>query len=106
MSHRPRLPAYGEAHPGVEESCDVCDPPVLPPLPAPERAVYFEAWTDADGCFQLSISEIDEKGLGSGYRILGPKFTGSSRRIHKVRVDPRMARSIRTYLDKIEEGAA
>jgi hypothetical protein len=63
-----------------------------------------DGWT---GQLQLSIRDnnVDGNGRevagGGGYRLAGPKFNGSSKRVLSARIGHVEARQIRRYLDKI-----
>jgi hypothetical protein len=59
-----------------------------------------DRWT---GQFQLSINKRDENGSGDGYRLLGPKYNGSSRTLQSVTLSARDRDEIRAYLDLIED---
>lgn len=48
---------------------------------------------------QMSIDYADENGDGHGYRLAGPKFSGSSSRIFVHRLSSSDADRIRQYLD-------
>lgn len=57
--------------------------------------VYFDLdRDDLTGGLQLSIND----GNG-GYRIVGPKFSGSSKRLQHYRISERDAEKIKEYLD-------
>lgn len=58
--------------------------------------VSKDGWT---GGIQLGISELDEYGRGHGFRIAGPKYNGSQKRLLEVELDQRAADEIRSYLD-------
>jgi hypothetical protein len=55
----------------------------------------------ATGRLQLAIRKTDESGAGHGYRIAGPKFTGTGSVLleHKLNADD--ADEIRRYLDAV-----
>lgn len=57
------------------------------------------------GGIQVSISELDEKGAGGGYRILGPKFCAchQSELLAKHTLDARDANAISQYLSRVED---
>lgn len=58
----------------------------------------------ADGHgWQLSISVVDERGGGHGFRIFGPTYAGCSENLRRVRVTADMAKEIRAYLDRVSE---
>jgi hypothetical protein len=50
---------------------------------------------------QLSISKLDENDAGNGYRLAGPKFTGSGEVLLSRTLDERDAAEIRRYLDAV-----
>lgn len=52
-----------------------------------------DGWT---GGLQLSINDTD---AGHGYRLMGPKFNGSSKLIASRELDERDVAEIRAYLD-------
>lgn len=58
--------------------------------------VSRDGWTKG---LQLSINQRDEKGLGSGYRLAGPKFNGSGETLLTRTLTEEDAKEIRTYLD-------
>lgn len=47
------------------------------------------------GAIQVCI-ETD----GSGFRLLGPKYDGTGKRLHRKKIDARAAAEIRALLDK------
>lgn len=53
------------------------------------------------GQLQLSISHVDENGVGLGHRLAGPKFNGSSETVLSRTLDARDASEIRTFLDAV-----
>jgi hypothetical protein len=55
-----------------------------------------DGWTKG---LQLNIAQLDQDGCGTGYRIAGPKYNGSSENLLRCEVDERDAREIRKYLD-------
>ena len=55
-----------------------------------------DGWT---GALQLCI----EHEGGSGFRLAGPKYNGSSKRLLTHEITPGQADEIRTYLDQSEE---
>lgn len=57
--------------------------------------VCKDGWT---GGLQLGISQIDENDCGHGYRIAGPKYNGSQKRLLTHTLDRRDADEIRSYL--------
>ncbi|MFI0822272.1 hypothetical protein ACH4TX_42135 [Streptomyces sp. NPDC021098] len=57
--------------------------------------VCKDGWT---GGLQLGISQLDENGTGTGYRLAGPKYNGSQKRLLKHTLDERDAEEIRGYL--------
>lgn len=60
--------------------------------------VSRDGWTKG---IQLSINRLDEKGIGHGYRIAGPKFNGSGEMLLKHELSQRDADEIRGYLDAV-----
>ena len=60
--------------------------------------VSKDGWT---GGYQISIGELDENGAGSGYRIAGPKFNGSSNVVKHVELTENDARKIMPFLEKL-----
>lgn len=58
--------------------------------------VSRDGWTKG---LQLSINQRDEKGLGSGYRLAGPKFNGSGETLLTRTLTEQDAKEIRAYLD-------
>lgn len=50
---------------------------------------------------QVSIGVFDQDGKGSGYRLLGPKYTGTSRSVARARLNLRDAIAIRGALDQV-----
>lgn len=53
-----------------------------------------DGWT---GGYQLAIDDD----AGTGFRISGPKYNGSSKRVIRHKLTERDANNIRAYLDKI-----
>lgn len=53
------------------------------------------------GGVQVSINVTRPNGAGHGYRILGPKYSGSSEPIAQTTLTARDAEMIRKYLDKV-----
>jgi len=71
------------------------------PAPGKDRItleVSRDGWTNG---VQLSINKLDEKGVGWGYRIAGPKFNGSGETLLKRELDQRDVDEIRRYLDAV-----
>ena len=62
--------------------------------------ILKDGWT---GQLQLSIQAYDEEGDGDGYRLIGPKFNGSSTLLRSVDLSARDIQEIRSYLDRAEE---
>lgn len=60
--------------------------------------VFRDDWTKR---LQLSIDVEDANGGGSGYRLDGPKFNGSSKALLRCRIDERAAQQMRAYLDRV-----
>lgn len=44
--------------------------------------------------YQLSINKVDERGVGHGYRIFGPKYIGDTILLRKTTLNERDAREI------------
>jgi hypothetical protein len=57
-----------------------------------------DGWTNG---IQLSINRLNEEGVGSGYRLAGPKFNGSGKTLLTRTLDQRDADEIRTCLDAV-----
>lgn len=57
-------------------------------------SIYEDGWTSG---LQLSVEDDD-----GGYRIIGPKFNGSSKRRASRVLDDRDIAMIRRYLDQAE----
>jgi hypothetical protein len=57
-----------------------------------------DGWTKG---LQLNIAQLDEKGNGSGYRLYGPKYNGSSERLIRHELTERDAAEIRQALDAV-----
>lgn len=57
-----------------------------------------DGWT---GALQLSISKLDENGVGHGRRLAGPKFNGSTKPLLSRELDERDADEIRAYLNAV-----
>ncbi|WP_432111391.1 hypothetical protein [Streptomyces sp. YPW6] len=55
-----------------------------------------DGWTQN---LQLNIVTLDENGTGTGYRLAGPKYNGSSENLLRVELDERDAAEIRAALD-------
>lgn len=62
-----------------------------------------DGWTNR---LQLNIAQLDETGRGNGYRLAGPKYNGSSKRLLRCEVDERDASEIRGFLDAAFPAAA
>ena len=65
---------------------------------------HCELHVDRDGLtgsLQLGISIVDEEGAGGGYRIAGPKYSGSGSNVLRHVLDQRDADEIRRHLDRI-----
>lgn len=72
---------------------------------ANQPGVHLEIWRGHNGALQVSISELDEKGTGHGYRLYGAKFCACcwrERLVDKV-LDKRDADEIRSYIDKVPD---
>lgn len=52
------------------------------------------------GGLQLAINERHPDGSGGGFRIAGPKFSGTGQDLLRAKVDERTAKEVRYYLDK------
>ncbi|WP_240812564.1 hypothetical protein [Streptomyces sp. DASNCL29] len=66
-----------------------------------ERIVFDvdrDGWTKG---LQLNIAQLDENGSGTGYRLHGPKYNGSSKNLIRHVVDERDAAEIRQMLDAV-----
>lgn len=62
--------------------------------------IYIDVDRDRyTGQLQVSISRRDKDGLGYGYRIAGPKYTGSSENLIRHKLTERDANEIRTYIN-------
>jgi hypothetical protein len=57
-----------------------------------------DGWTKG---LQLNIAHLDENGTGSGYRLAGPKYNGSSENLLRRELDERDVREIRAFLDAV-----
>jgi len=65
-----------------------------------ERTLNLEVSKDAlTGGIQLSINDVDSEGVGHGYRIAGPKFSGDGKILMTADLDTETRREIRRYLD-------
>ena len=64
--------------------------------------VYVEVWENHAGV-QVSISDLDDNGAGDGYRLLGPKFDGTSRLLAKHELDERDAAELERFAKKVRE---
>lgn len=53
------------------------------------------------GRLQLAVHKVDEAGAGHGYRIAGPKFSGSGRTLLTHVLNEEDAAEIRRYLDTV-----
>ncbi|MFJ1995281.1 hypothetical protein [Streptomyces asiaticus] len=60
-------------------------------------AVDRDGWTNG---LQLQIASLDENGHGSGYRLAGPKYNGSGKRLLEEELSARDVTEIRKFLDK------
>lgn len=58
------------------------------------------------GRLQLGISVEDERGAGHGYRIAGPKYSGTGTNVLRAALDERDIAQIRSYLDIAERALA
>lgn len=50
---------------------------------------------------QVSLSKLDARGNGHGYRLAGPKFSGSGEPLLECRLGEQDAAEIRRYLDAV-----
>lgn len=62
--------------------------------------ITFEISRERGG-LQLSVNEVDERGSGGGYRIFGPKFSGTSTVLRSYVVDERDAREVIRYMQRV-----
>ena len=63
--------------------------------------IYFNVDRDRyTGALQLSVSEINEEGMGLGRRIAGPKYAGDSISLLAQKIDSRDAEAIIEILRK------
>jgi hypothetical protein len=53
---------------------------------------------EVGGAIQVSIGQEDERGVGHGYRIMGPSFAGNSRLLNRKVLKERDAREIQAYI--------
>ncbi|WP_413102254.1 hypothetical protein [Streptomyces sp. Inha503] len=60
-------------------------------------AVDRDGWTNG---LQLQIANLDENGHGSGYRLAGPKYNGSGKRLIEEELSARDVAEIRKFLDE------
>jgi len=51
------------------------------------------------GALQLQLTQLDQDGNGTGYRLYGPKYQGASRTVFERDLDERDAAEIRRMLD-------
>lgn len=61
-----------------------------------------EVTVDRDGVtggLQVSIQKVDGNGAGHGYRIAGPKYSGTGENLLTHALTERDAREVRWYLD-------
>lgn len=54
------------------------------------------------GAFQMSISLTDERGVGGGYRLHGPKYIGTSSPVFSCTLTALERKKIREYLDQAD----
>lgn len=62
---------------------------------------HVEIHVDRDGLtgrLQIGISRVDDAGAGGGYRLAGPKYSGTGANLLKHRLDERDAREILRYI--------
>ncbi|MFC8583486.1 hypothetical protein ACFUGD_02750 [Streptomyces sp. NPDC057217] len=62
--------------------------------------LVFEINRTPGGALQLQIAQLDEDGLGSGYRLAGPKYLGDSDTVLTAAITEADADQIRRYLDR------
>lgn len=62
---------------------------------------YTKVVIEADDRGRMSISAMDDQGVGGGYRLAGPKFCGCcpGKTTARAELDERDVREIRSYLD-------
>jgi hypothetical protein len=66
------------------------------------ETVSISAWLDqATGLYQLDIGVQDENGYGHGFRLSGPKFSGSSKLLVSAKIGKREADEIKEYLEMV-----
>lgn len=53
------------------------------------------------GALQVSIGAEDDRGVGDGYRLIGPKYLGGSTELARTTLDQRDADEIRGYLGQL-----
>jgi len=57
-----------------------------------------DGWTKG---LQLNIAQLDETNTGTGYRLAGPKYNGSSKNLLRCELDARDANEVRKCLDAV-----
>lgn len=57
-----------------------------------------DGWTKN---LQINIATVDENGSGTGYRLAGPKYNGSSQLLLRHELTERDAAEIRAQLDAV-----
>lgn len=66
-----------------------------------DRALYLTVDQDGTtGWPQVAIHELDENGVGGGYRLAGPKYNGSSKRLVTHKITALDAAELRRVLNK------
>lgn len=60
--------------------------------------LYIEV-DQTGSAFQVAISQIDEDGIGIGYRLYGPSYNGGSSPLFRVKLTKSDRAKIREYLD-------
>lgn len=66
--------------------------------------ITIEVHQARGGELQVSINDQDETGLGHGYRIAGPKFSGDSKLLVRHVLDARDANEMSQYLSLVVRG--
>jgi hypothetical protein len=67
----------------------------------PDKLTMTVGQDGATGRLQLAIHKIGPDGAGHGYRIAGPKFTGTGRTLLTRELTAEDAAEIRRYLDSV-----
>jgi hypothetical protein len=55
------------------------------------------------GGYQLSISEVEDDGSGTGFRVFGPKFDGSSILLDKKELNIGLIEDLEWYLKRAKK---